>query len=233
MNEHATGNAGPTPPEDDGEPFSSERYWDDRYQTGGNSGSGSYGRLAVYKANQVNEIVHRFKVKEVIELGCGDGNQLSLFSIRKYIGLDVSPLVVERCRALYSKGGKRDFRTMQAFGFAEDQCDMSMSLDVIYHLVEDSVFETYLQRLFRISRRLVLIYASDGTETADSSHVRHRKYSDWVARNQPDWEIVNTYPQPFPKTETSNPRHTTFAFFRLYRKINREPAEARKSSRSG
>ena len=218
MSESSTQSPDPSAPAGEPTPFSSETYWIERYREGGNSGSGSYGRLAVYKAHQINEIVHRHKVRKVIELGCGDGNQLSLFSIRNYVGLDVSSQIVERCRALYQKDGVREFHSMHGFEFAPDLCDMSMSLDVIYHLVEDEVFEAYMKRLFLIARRFVLIYASDAGEANTGVHVRHRTYSEWVARNLPDWEVETTYPQPFPRTAGSNPRHTTQAFFRLYRK---------------
>ncbi|HFK5799472.1 TPA: hypothetical protein ACG0L7_003353 [Enterobacter hormaechei subsp. oharae] len=52
----------------------SAQYWDDRYRLAGNSGAGSYGRLADFKANVLNDFVAREKIGSVAEFGCGDGN---------------------------------------------------------------------------------------------------------------------------------------------------------------
>lgn len=37
--------------------FDSKRYWISRYQKGGTSGKGSYGRMAEYKAGVINDLV--------------------------------------------------------------------------------------------------------------------------------------------------------------------------------
>jgi len=66
------------------------RYWDHRYDQGGTSGNGSYGELAIFKANIINSFIMEHKVNSIIEFGCGDGNNLSLYKIKKYLGLDVS-----------------------------------------------------------------------------------------------------------------------------------------------
>jgi hypothetical protein len=56
-------------------------FWENRYRTGGTSGSGSYGRLAEFKAEILNEFVRERGVSSIIEFGCGDGAQLSDFYI--------------------------------------------------------------------------------------------------------------------------------------------------------
>ena len=48
------------------------------YASGGSSGPGSYGRLAAGKADFLNRFVEDHQIKTVLEIGCGDGNQLSL-----------------------------------------------------------------------------------------------------------------------------------------------------------
>ena len=58
--------------------FDSAQYWRDRYRSGGNSGAGSYGRLADFKAEIVNAFVREHDVASVIEFGSGDGAQLAL-----------------------------------------------------------------------------------------------------------------------------------------------------------
>ncbi len=57
---------------------SSEEYWKQRYEFGGNSGAGSYGILADFKSELLNRFVINNVITDVVELGCGDENQLSL-----------------------------------------------------------------------------------------------------------------------------------------------------------
>lgn len=65
--------------------FNSKEYWQKRYSVGENSGAGSYGRLAKFKAEIINEFVKKNKINLVTEFGCGDGNQLFLFKIPNYL----------------------------------------------------------------------------------------------------------------------------------------------------
>src|SRR5690349_24554192 len=56
---------------------SSPSYWEERYRQGGNSGVGSYGQLARFKAQTINRFVAEQAVTSVVEFGCGDGAQLA------------------------------------------------------------------------------------------------------------------------------------------------------------
>ena len=74
------------------------------------------------------------------------------------------------------------------------KADLSLSLDVIYHLVEDDVFEYYMRTLFEASNGYVIIYASDsddgqrykgGTSDIESS----RPGSSRICRTGNSWNI--------------------------------------------
>lgn len=80
----------------------SAQYWQDRYKLGGTSGAGSYGRLAQFKADFLNNFVRENAIQTVVEYGCGDGAQLSLAQYPSYTGFDVSSLAVENCRRRFS-----------------------------------------------------------------------------------------------------------------------------------
>ena len=67
----------------------SQAYWEQHYRSGGDSGPGSRGVLAQYKAEFVNAFVERHDIESVAELGCGDGSQLALARYPAYVGLDV------------------------------------------------------------------------------------------------------------------------------------------------
>ena len=75
----------------------SKEYWKTRYVKGGNSGQGSYGKEAQFKAKFINNFLKKNKVTRTIEFGCGDGNQLGKINYKSYIGLDVSPKAIEIC----------------------------------------------------------------------------------------------------------------------------------------
>ena len=77
MTDSGPGTPGDTPPPKPS--FSGTiNYWEDRYRTGHDSGAGSSGRLAAFKAEFLNGLVADHNVSSVIEFGCGDGRQLAL-----------------------------------------------------------------------------------------------------------------------------------------------------------
>jgi len=194
----------------------SASYWEERYARGDNSGVGSYGKFARFKADTLNAFVAEQRVGSVLELGCGDGNQLKLARYPRYLGFDVSPTAIEACRKRFAGDEAKSFARMDEY--KGEQADLALSLDVIYHLVEDEVFEGYMRTLFGAALRYVIVYASDFDDTSgrDGPHVRHRKFTAWVQRNVPGWKLVRHVPNAFPFTGD----HTTgsFADFFVYAK---------------
>lgn len=177
-------------------------YWESRYQGGGNSGDGSFGRLAAFKAEFLNDFVASNAITSVIEFGCGDGNQLGLARYPQYIGLDVAHSAVVRCRDRFASDSTKSFFLYASDGFVDRQRqfhgDLSLSLDVIYHLVEDRLFDAYMHHLFAAADRFVVVYSTDHEEQVPARHVRHRRFSDWVSVNCPDWTLTTTMPNRFP-----------------------------------
>ena len=68
--------------------------------------------------------------------------------------------------------------------------DLALSLDVLYHLTEDAVFETYLTHLFAAASELVVIYSTNMELGGTAPHVRHRRFTPWVEANCPDWSLA-------------------------------------------
>ncbi len=176
--------------------FSTSDYWEKRYAKGGDSGVGSLGELAVYKANFINEFVISKNVKKIIEFGCGDGNQLSLSEYPNYIGLDVSNTAIQKCIGLFNSDFEKSFYLYNPYTFSNEdsklfKSDLSISLDVTYHLIEEKVYELYLNHLFETSSKYVIIYSVnydvDPKETP--SHIHYRKFSKWVETHKPEWKV--------------------------------------------
>lgn len=176
--------------------FSSGKYWENRYAKGDNSGDGSYGRLAEFKADVINEFVKEHSVKSAVELGCGDGHQLSLINYPEYIGLDVSGSIIDYCKNKYKDDESKSFMVHKA-GQVSQKSDLALSLDVIYHLVEKNVYTQYLKDLFSLSDKYVIIYSTDFNED-ETVHVKHRKFSDDVNTMFPEWELTKVMKNKYP-----------------------------------
>ena len=182
-------------------PFSgSEKYWAERYDSGGKSGAGSYGRLAEFKAEVLNDFVSKEKVKTIIEYGCGDGNQLALAVYPSYLGFDVSPKAVALCSDMFSDDATKTFRLLNQY--QGEKAELTLSLDVIYHLIEDGVFSEYMHRLFDSADRFVIVYSSNtaGKTEGQAPHVKHRKFSEWVETMKPEWRLRGHIPNRYPFT---------------------------------
>jgi SAM-dependent methyltransferase len=196
----------------------SQIYWEERYAKGGNSGAGSYHKLAEFKAQVLNSFVEEEGIGSVIEFGCGDGNQLALANYAHYIGFDVSRTAIARCREMYNSDSSKTFFLLDEY--AGQTADLTLSLDVVYHLVEDDIFDEHMHLLFDSATRYVAIYSSNTDEDKGStgSHVWHRKFSTWIDEKLWDWSlkqyIPNRYPYKGDHTDTST--ETSFADFYIY-----------------
>jgi len=194
--------------------FSSADYWESRYREGRNSGSGSFNRLATFKAETINRFVADHAIESVIEFGSGDGAQLRLADYPAYIGVDVSPTVIERAKKAFVNDHGKTFLHVDDVG-PEHRCDLAMSLDVIYHLVEDEVFECYMQQLFAAARRYEIVYSSNIDRTSDSVHVKHRRFTDWIGSNRPDFRQIGFVKNVYPE-DVKDIDNTSFADFYFF-----------------
>lgn len=93
-------------------------YWEQRYSSGGRSGAGSYGSLAQFKAEFLNNFIMKKNINTVVEFGCGDGNQLSLINCGRYLGLDVSKTAILKCRDIFRYDKNKDFVLYDPFLFS-------------------------------------------------------------------------------------------------------------------
>lgn len=203
-------------------PFAgSGAYWEDRYRAGKDSGVGSYGKFAELKAEIINGFVERHGIESVIEFGCGDGHQLRLADYPRYLGLDVSERAVETCRRVFRSDPTRTF--LLTGDYAGQTAELSLSLDVIYHLVEDAVFESYMTTLFASAQRFVLIYSSNSERNLGEPvpHVRHRKFTDWVDARAGGFRLIEQIPNRYPYR--GDYREGSFADFYIFER-GEEPA---------
>jgi SAM-dependent methyltransferase len=168
-------------------------YWESRYRLGMTSGSGSTGELAKFKARVLNDFVRENGVRTVIELGCGDGMQLALADYPRYLGVDGSRTAIDLCRQRFASDATKSFlwqgcpdRDAHA---ALPSADLALSLDVIYHLLEDEVYRRYMGGLFGAAERYVIIYSSNCEDVVSAAHVRHRMFLRDVEADFPEFRL--------------------------------------------
>jgi SAM-dependent methyltransferase len=189
-------------------------YWENRYATGSNSGVGSYGRLSLFKAEIINDFIKKMDIESVLEFGCGDGHQLSLAAYPLYTGLDIAPSSIATCVDKFKDDPTKTFLVYEGKR-AKTRADCTLSLDVIYHLVEDCIYEEYMSDLFHSATKYVIIYSSNVNWKA-CEHVMHRKFTDWVDSNCPQWILHQHIPNKYPYN-TKDPDNTSFSDFYIYK----------------
>lgn len=193
----------------------SGKYWENRYNIGGNSGVGSYGKLAKFKAKIINSFVEDVKIDSIIDFGCGDGYQLSLFHFPHYTGLDVSQTAIKQCMVQFESDKTKSFFLYEPESFKGGnsifKADLGLSLDVIFHLVEDDLFELYMKHLFLSATKFVIIY-SDNIDTSQKYHEKPRQFSRWIEANAPQWKLMKSIKNKYPDEARSD----FFIFKRMY-----------------
>lgn len=193
----------------------SSQYWEERYAKEGNSGDGSYNNLAEHKAEVINEFVKSNDIKTVIEFGSGDGNQLKMFDFENYIGFDVSDTILEKCREMYKADQTKKF--LNVSDYSDQRAEFSMSLDVIYHLVEDSIYEAYMKQLTSSSSKYLLVFSSNKVVPGTRQHVKHRVFTDWIEK-QGEFKQISYIPNKYP-FDLNDPAHTSMADFYFFERI--------------
>jgi predicted TPR repeat methyltransferase len=124
--------------------FDVAKYWNDRYKSGGDSGAGSYGLLAIFKAEIINDFVEKNNINTVLEFGCGDGNQLTLANYHIYKGIDISEAAINICKNTFQNDLSKVFLTEHDGTKAE----LVLSLDVLFHIIDEKELHEYIFNLF-------------------------------------------------------------------------------------
>ena len=153
--------------------FDSTTYWEKRYASGRNSGEGSYNTSAKWKADNINKFIKENGIKTIGDLGTGDGNQFSLFSgYEMYYGFDVSKIIIDRVSKQFKHNLKAKFSNL-----IEDMplVDLTISLDVLFHLIDKEVYIKYIETLFSKSKEYVIVYARNKS-CQGASHYKCREF---------------------------------------------------------
>jgi 2-polyprenyl-3-methyl-5-hydroxy-6-metoxy-1,4-benzoquinol methylase len=181
------------------------KYWDCRYGSKGNSGIGSIGVLAEYKAKIINDFVKNNQVNTVIEFGCGDGCQLELSNYPQYLGLDVAISSVELCQKKFADDPTKNFmlynpRYFSNHGFLS--ADLVLCLDVLYHIIDENDFIKTINDVFNTAQKHVILYTNIKPQPSSVSHIIYRDTCDYL-ENYTDFHIDQIIEQKYSELTTA------------------------------
>jgi len=179
------------------------KYWDDRYVNGGNSGNGSYGMLANYKAAVINNFINTNEITSMLEYGCGDGNQLSMIDCDKIMAFDVSPTALELCKKKVNCETYIDFKEIK------EVPELIVSLDVIYHLVDDKDYYDYLNNMVGLGAKYLIFYSVNEEMTGMAAHVRPRKFTNDIT----GYTLIHKELNPFKSLDHTKGSFSDFYFY--------------------
>lgn len=198
-------------------------YWNGRYISGGNSGNGSYGKLANEKNNIVNNIVEKNNIQSVCELGCGDGNYLINSKYSKYVGYDISKRAIELCE---EKIKNKDYHFyVQDKDTKIEKAELFLSLEVLFHITNQSDYFNYINNLFNNSTKYVIIQAFNGSNhdmlrkhnINAPHHCFFREFTKYIDTKFNDWALLEIIKSEFPFGKHN--KKGIFSDFYVYEKI--------------
>ncbi len=179
-------------------------YWDRRYKYWGDSGSGSTGENAKFKAQVVNEFVDEHEIGSVIEFGCGDGKQLAMMAYPSYRGFDISGVAVEICKSRFISDDSKEFWLIDHWDEGV-RAELTVSLDVLQHIVDVYEWNVYMNRLFDSSKKYVIIYSSSRPDKKQAANYIYRRgFTAWVTVQKREFKLISKVDQINPELSRSD-----------------------------
>jgi hypothetical protein len=119
----------------------------------------------------------------------------------------VAGTAVDLCRYRFDTDPSKSFFLYDGAYFNDRggvfAADLAISLDVVYHLIEDTMFEQYVTHLFSAAQRFVVVYPANMDIADGTPHVRHRNFTGWMEDNCPQWRSDGITPGPYAGSEPS------------------------------
>lgn len=198
--------------------FDSNEYWEHRYKNDGTSGDGSYGKLATFKGKILDNFIKEHDVKSILDLGCGDGNQLKYYNTTNinYTGVDPSITIINKLKETYEDDKNKQFIVLDEN--INTKAELTMSCDVLFHLINFNIWEKHIDNLFNISTKYVIIYAYDVDQEWDN-HCKSRKFTDFIKNKYSNWQLTKVIKNEYPLFEGCDDNEASMSDFYFYKKI--------------
>jgi len=182
--------------------FDYKQWWENWYSRGGNSGPGSVGILAQYKADVINDYIDKHKINSVVEFGCGDGVVLQLTKYKDYLGFDVSRTAIKLCTSKFKNDPTKSFFLYEPQFFVNKtikSVDLVVCLDVLYHVIDEAEYLKVLEDIFSFSSKHIILYTSLNKSTIPykNPEILHRDILPYLEKYK-NYEIA-IVPQKYKK----------------------------------
>lgn len=171
-----------------GEEFPNATFWEWRYLTNPDLGSGvgSRGQPLQDKRALLAALLDVLRPASMLDVGCGDGEATRGLPVERYVGLDLSAEAVSRARAGRPDGDHR-------VGTLADhpvQADLAVCLDVLIHQADAAAYRGLVGRLLHAATRALVISGYEHPVPGAFPTVHfHEPLSATIRRFEPEAEI--------------------------------------------
>jgi len=171
--------------------FDSFEYWENRYKSDPKYFGKDWDERIKIRANTLNKFIKKYKIKKVFDYGCGDGRQSQYTIVENYFGVDISSDAIKGCKKLnpekqFYLAKKNDKNLKDLLKIFKP--DLSLSFSVISHLIEDEIFEEYMENLF-CSEKFVIIYSLDQDKKYSALYQKDRHFTKYIYENFKNWKF--------------------------------------------
>jgi hypothetical protein len=154
-----------------------DNYWNTRYRLGGNSGYNT-DEYATKYSNYVWFIIEKSigKQNDIIDIGCGDLELWKNRECEKYIGIDISPKIIEKNRKIRPNW---TFIVSSADKNFDINAETVICMNTLYHIMNDLEYDKIINNIIMWSKKYIIIitWYKRPTELKDDDF--YEKYRDF------------------------------------------------------
>jgi SAM-dependent methyltransferase len=112
--------------------------------------------------SQIEQIIKKFEINSILEIGCGIGDNLKKIKGKKVVGVDLSDFAIQKARKKYPKFEFHvgDILEIQL----EEKFDLVFTCAVIEHIKPESLDQVFNKMLCLSDKYILNIEAFDKTE---------------------------------------------------------------------
>lgn len=137
--------------------FENRPFWNARYveAPAKGSGPGSRGENVALKNDIVRQTIAAHNIQSVLDVGRGDLAAMGKLEIDRYVGIDISDVIVERNRQLRPQW--QFLREDLAGAYRPDPAELVLCFDVLIHQKSRQAYEAILSKALAAAQRVALI----------------------------------------------------------------------------
>jgi SAM-dependent methyltransferase len=140
--------------------FDNRRFWEERYTTNPElgSGAGSRGEFLDYKKELLSRLIATFDVRSILDVGCGDIKVVKdLDFTGEYTGIDISPTIIVRNRKLCPTWTFIEGDFLEVVRHERPVADLVIGYSVLIHQHDYNAYREFARELVDAARVVALL----------------------------------------------------------------------------